>query len=98
MLPSALEQFSRLPFWHGLFLLLAVVVTFYSAWSLARGRKRQDLYYLLLGLYLVAIQLPIAFPSLGSYLGMGQPVTESSIRFLLATPAVVLFVLGIRAR
>lgn len=98
MLPPALEEFSRLPFWNVLFLLLAVAVAIYSGWALLRRHRRQDLYYLLLGLYLTTVQLPSAFPSLGSVLGIGQAVDGPLPRLLTATPAVVLFVLGVRAR
>lgn len=98
MLPPALEEFSRQPFWHILFLLLAVSIALYSALSLLRRRRRQDLYYLLLGLYLTIVQLPVAIPTLGRAVGVEQPVEGFLPRILIATPAMALFVLGVRAR
>lgn len=98
MLPSALQEFSRQPFWSSLFLLLAAAIALYSGWSLLRGRKRHDLYYMLMGLYLSAVQLPTVNPSLGRAIGVGQPLDGLLPRVLVATPAVALFVLGVRAR
>ncbi|MGI5835894.1 MAG: hypothetical protein ACOX87_05295 [Chloroflexota bacterium] len=98
MLPPAIQEFSSQPIWSILFLLLAVAIVLYSAWSLLRMRRRQDLYYLLLGLYLTAVQLPAAVPSFAQSVGMGQPVEGLLPRLLVATPAIALFVLGVRAR
>ncbi len=97
-LPPALLAFSSLPFWNSLFMLLALSIAAFSGWALWRRRGRQDLYYLLLGLYLAATQTPIVFPSLGQALGGGLPIAGSGLGFLLAAPAVVLFVLGVRAK
>lgn len=98
VLPPALEAFSRLPFWSILFLLLAVAVAAYSAWSFSRHRQQQDLFYMLLGLYLFVVQLPVVFPSLGEGLRASQPLPGSALGILLAIPAVLLFILGVRAR
>lgn len=98
VLPPALEAFSRLPFWSIFFLLLAVAVAACSAWSFSRHRQRQDLFYMLLGLYLFAVQLPAVLPSLGEGLWAGQPLPGSTLGILLAIPAVLLFILGVRAR
>lgn len=98
MLPPALEAFSRLPIWNALFFLLAVVVVLYSGWSLGRRRRRQDLLYLLLGLYLMVAQLPTLSPPLGHALGLDLSKAEFPLRFALALPALVLFILGVRAR
>ncbi|MHB1159539.1 MAG: hypothetical protein ACYC3V_04300 [Chloroflexota bacterium] len=98
MLPPALEAFSRLPFWNALFLLLPLSIVAYSGWALARRRQRQDLYYLLLGLYLVVVQLPIVFPLLSQPFLLDLHPLEFSSRFFVALPAIALFVLGVRAR
>lgn len=98
MLPAELAAFSRLPIWNVLFLLLAMAVAGYSAWSLVLRRQRQDLYYLLAGLFLAAGQLLIVFPPLDRAVLLGQPVAGSSPGILLAVPAALLFVLGVRAR
>ncbi len=98
MLPPALEGFSRLPFWNILFLLLAAAIVAYSGRSLIRRRHRQDLYYLLLGVYLMLFLMPEAFPSLGRAIGFDLLHAGFSQRFGLALPAITLFVLGVRAR
>ncbi|MGE5620016.1 MAG: hypothetical protein ACM3US_12240 [Sphingomonadaceae bacterium] len=94
MLPPALEAFSRLPFWNALFLLLSIAIVVYCGWALARRRRRQDLYYLLLGVYLTGFQLLVAVPSLGFH----PSQAAFPLRFALALPPVALFVLGVRAR
>ncbi len=98
MLPPALEEFARQPIWSTLFLLLALAVTLFSGWSLLRSRKRQDLYYLLLGLYLTAAQLLLAFPSFRQMLGISWTIDGLLPRLLVAAPAIALFVLGVKAR
>lgn len=98
LLPPALEEFSGQPFWGVLFLILAIGVTLYSGLSLLRRRRRQDLYYLLLGLYLTLVQLPSVFPSVAEAVGLQQPLDSLAPRLLLAAPAIALFVLGVRAR
>ena len=97
MLPPELEAFSRLPFWNALFLTLAVAVAVHSGWMLSRRRERQDLYYLLTGLYLIAIEAPIVFPDVPRSLGLEPPVPGSPVSIALALPAVALFILGLRS-
>ncbi len=97
-LPPALESFARLPLWNILFLLLAVGVILFSGWSAWRRRRRQDLLYLLLGFYLMVVQLPIAFSSIGEALHVSASTLDFTPRFLLALPAMLLFVLAVRAR
>ena len=98
VLPPALQQFSQQPFWSYLFLLLSVAIALYSGWSLLCWRRRQDLYYLLMGLYLTAVQLPAFSPSLGRAIDVGPHLNGLLPRTLVAAPAVLLFVLGVRAR
>ncbi len=87
-----------LSFWSALFLLLAVAIAAYSGWSLRRQRQRQDLYYLLLGVYLAATQLPAVFPDIDRAMFGGRPVAGSPLGIGLAIPAVALLILGLRAR
>ena len=97
-LPAGLDAFIRLPFWSPLFLLLSAGIALYSAWSLWRTRQRADVYYTLLGLYLFAVQLPAAVPSVAVALGITCPLSGDLLRrLLLAAPVVALFVLGNRA-
>jgi hypothetical protein len=99
ILPPELQAFSRLPFWNLLFFLLAVGIVGYSAWALWRRRERPDVYYLLLGLYLMAFQAPIVFPTLGQTLGVSFPLGgDFTSRFVTAVPVMVLFVLAVRSR
>ncbi|MCL4369404.1 MAG: hypothetical protein M1380_00625 [Chloroflexi bacterium] len=98
MLPPELQSFSRLPFWSGLFFLLAVAILLYSVWSLGRRRHRQDLYYLLLGAYLMAVQLPEVIPSVAQGLHLSFSSLGFTPRLFVALPAVVLFVMGVRSR
>ncbi len=96
-LPAGLEAFTRLPFWSPLFLLLSAGIAAYSAWSLWRGRQRADLYYMVLGLYLLAVQLPTAVPAVGLALGVTCPLNGGlTNRLLLAAPVIALFVLASR--
>ncbi len=96
-LPPGLDAFSRLPIWSPLFLLLAAGIAVYSGWSLWRERQRADLYYMLLGVYLLAVQLPTAVPAVGLALGVTCPLSGGlTNRLLLAVPVVVLFVLASR--
>jgi hypothetical protein len=98
-LPPELQAFSRLPIWNVLFLLLALGIAAYSGWSLWRHRERADLYYLLLGVYLLAFQAPVVFPSIGQTLGVSCPLSgDFTSRFVSALPPIGLFVLAIRAR
>ena len=95
---AGLESFSRLPFWSPLFLVLAAGITVYSGWSLWRSRERADLYYALLGLYLIAVLLPTAVPAVGLALGITCPLSGGlTNRILLVVPVIVLFVLAGRS-
>ncbi len=98
MLPPELQAFSRLPFWNLLFFLLSIGIVLYSLWFLNRTRQRQYLYYLLLGGYLMVVQLPEVVPSFGQSLHFELSKMAFTPRFFVALPAMVLFVLGVRAR
>lgn len=98
-LPPALDAFVRLPVWSPLFLLLAAGIALYGGWSLLRSRQRADLYYMLLGLYLLAVQLPAAVPAVAVALGITCPLSgDMSSRLLVAAPVIVLYILAVRAR
>lgn len=97
-LPAGLQAFARLPIWSPLFLLLAAGIVVYSAWSFYRTRARSDVYYMLLGLYLVAVLLPSAVPAVAVATGVTCPLNgDLTSRLLLAAPVIVLFVLASRA-
>jgi hypothetical protein len=98
MLPPELQAFSRLPFWHLLFFLLSVAILVYSAWSLSHRGGRQSVYYLLLGAYLVVVQLPEVLPPVGEALHLSFSSLGFTPRFFVALPAVVLFIMGVRYR
>lgn len=98
IVPPELEAFSRLPIWNSLFFLLAVGIVGYSGWSYWRHRQRADLYYLLLGFYLVAFQAPTDFPFVGQALGITCPLSGNfASKFLVLLPAAALFILAARA-
>ena len=98
-LPAGLDAFARLPIWSPLFMLIAAGIVVYSGWSLWRRRQRADLYYMLLGLYILAVQLPAAVPAVAVALGITCPLgSDMSSRLLVAAPVVGLYVLAVRAR
>jgi len=97
MLPPELQSFSRLPFWGVLFFALAVGVLLYSGWSLRRVGGRQNLYFLLMGAYLVLAQLPEVVPSVGDATHLGFSTLGFAGRFFMALPAVVLFIMAVRS-
>lgn len=97
-LPPELQAFSRLPIWNSILFLLAVGIVVYSGWSFWRQRQRGDLYYLLLGVYLIAFQAPIDFPFVGQALGVSCPLSGNfASKFLVVLPAAALFILAVRA-
>ena len=97
-LPPELQAFSRLPIWNSLFFLLAAGIVAYGGWSFWRQRQGADLYYLLLGIYLIAFQAPIDFPFIGQALGISCPLSGNfASRFLVVLPAAALFILAVRS-
>ncbi len=50
---------------NSLSVLTALVIAALGGWSLWRHRKYQDGFLILLGLYLMALELPLAIPALG---------------------------------
>ncbi len=99
VLPPELQAFSRLPVWNTLFFMLAAGIALFAGWSLWRERRRADLYYLLLGLYLVAFQAPAIFPALEPALGISWSWNgDFASRFAAGLPVIGLFILAVRAR
>lgn len=98
MLPPAIEAFARLPVWNTVFLLIAMGVAVYCGLAYRASQHRQDFFYMLLGLYLAAVQVPIVFPSPGQATGADSYLPGSGMSFLVVIPALVLLVLGVRAR
>lgn len=81
--------------WNSLAALLALGLVLYGAWSLWRYHKRQDLFAMLLGLYLAALQLPLAIPALGQAFGVTCPLSgDLPSKLVTVAPAAALFLLA----
>lgn len=98
MIPPALESFSRMPFWGFLFVGLAAALAVFGGWSLLRRRQRQDLYYFLLGLYLLITIPVLTIPAVPQELGLDAAGLGLGQRLIVALPAIALFVMAVRAR
>jgi hypothetical protein len=98
MIPPALEAFSRMPFWSFLFVGLAAALAGFGGWSLWRRRGKQDFYYFLLGLYLLVVLTILAIPGVSQELNLNVAKIGLGERLIVAAPAIVFFVMGVRSR
>ena len=81
--------------WSSLSALIALALAFYGGWSLWRHRKPQDAFVVLLGLYLAALELPLAIPALGMALGATCPLSgDFASKVTRIAPAAALFALA----